>query len=166
MSEDWRISLDPKYEVSSHGRVRRLAPYRSTKVGLILTPLKNKDGHLQVRLSGKLVYVHRLVALAFIGLPPTKSHMVAHYDGDPSNNAVANLRWATAKENVADRKRHGTDAGEDRNPNSRLTKDDVLIIRSHLMYGERQSVLARLFGVTDSHMSAIASRKVWSQLEF
>jgi len=54
----------------------------------------------------KLVKVHRLVLLAFVGAPP-KGMEACHYDGDPQNNNLSNLRWDTAKENWVDRKRHG-----------------------------------------------------------
>jgi hypothetical protein len=52
--------------------------------------------------------VHRLVLLAFRGEPPTPHHECAHWNGDPSDNSIGNLRWATKVENHADRWRHGT----------------------------------------------------------
>lgn len=84
----------PGYWVSSEGRVR-------SRRG-ILKRNPRHSGHLAVDLPGrKTVYVHRLVALAFIpnpdGLP-----MVMHGDDDPSNNRVANLSWGTAAQNNAD----------------------------------------------------------------
>src|SRR3982751_5117101 len=51
----------------------------------------------------RMVRVHRMVAEAFHGPAPTPKHEVAHWDGDPANNRAANLRWATSKENKADR---------------------------------------------------------------
>lgn len=59
--------------------------------------------------------VHRLVCEAFHGPQPTKYHEVAHWDGDRLNNAPSNVRWATHKENEADKIRHGKVASGDRN---------------------------------------------------
>jgi hypothetical protein len=43
----------------------------------------------------------RLVLEAFVGLPPTAEHQADHIDADRLNNMVGNLRWLTAKENIA-----------------------------------------------------------------
>lgn len=52
-------------------------------------------------------YVHRLVALVFLG-PPRDGDEVRHLDGKPSNNVVKNLAWGTHLENMQDMVRHGT----------------------------------------------------------
>lgn len=44
--------------------------------------------------------IHRIVAFAFIGEPPSEQHVVDHIDAVPSNNCVENLRWITKLENV------------------------------------------------------------------
>ena len=102
------ISSAPRYLISNDGRVW------STHLGreLALTP-HPKSGHIYVRLADgggnrPVFKVHRLVALAFIGPPPSPKHEVCHNDGNPANNAVGNLRWDTRSENVLDQVRHGT----------------------------------------------------------
>ncbi|AXV72811.1 hypothetical protein CJO75_01120 [Ralstonia solanacearum] len=60
------------------------------------------------RREGLKTGIHRLVALTFLGPPPSRQHEVAHNDGNRANNIVTNLRWATHAENVADTFRHGT----------------------------------------------------------
>ena len=44
-------------------------------------------------------YVHRLVAEHFIGPEPEPGMVVNHIDGDPFNNHVSNLEWASVSEN-------------------------------------------------------------------
>lgn len=44
--------------------------------------------------------VHRIVATAFLGEPPTKQHIVDHIDTNRMNNRPENLRWITKLENI------------------------------------------------------------------
>lgn len=44
--------------------------------------------------------IHRIVATAFHGEPPTKNHVVDHIDTNKQNNRPENLRWVTRLENV------------------------------------------------------------------
>lgn len=44
--------------------------------------------------------VHRIVAFAFLGEPPTPQHIVDHIDTNRRNNRPQNLRWLTKLENV------------------------------------------------------------------
>lgn len=90
------------YEVSESGSVRNLK-------GLILKPEISKTGHLRVQLYvspgvSKHFFIHRLVARAFLG----ESNLdVLHWDDDPRNNRVENLRYGTDKENWWDGARNG-----------------------------------------------------------
>lgn len=44
--------------------------------------------------------VHRIVATAFLGDPPTPNHVVDHIDTNRQNNRPENLRWVTKLENA------------------------------------------------------------------
>src|SRR5574344_1598132 len=44
--------------------------------------------------------VHRIVATAFLGNPPTPQHVVDHIDTNRCNNRPENLRWVTKLENI------------------------------------------------------------------
>ena len=112
MPEIWRKVQDfPDYSVSNLGRVRRDTGGRGAKPGRILKPSKDANGYACVNLWRKNAqvkhYIHRLVALAFLGAAPSEAHHIAHWDGDGMNANVKNLRWATQSENEADKARHG-----------------------------------------------------------
>ncbi len=55
-----------------------------------------KTGYMEIA----SVRVHRIVATAFHGEPPTKKHVVDHIDTNKRNNRPENLRWVTRFENV------------------------------------------------------------------
>ena len=46
-------------------------------------------------------FVHRLVLMAFSPIEGMENLTVDHIDGNPANNTLSNLRWMTAKENLA-----------------------------------------------------------------
>ena len=100
MKEIWKDieGYEGLYQVSNFGRVRSL---KNGKVR-ILKPLTNKNGYLRVQLyknnSLKTIFIHRLVAMAFIP-NPNNLPMVNHKDEDKTNNIVSNLEWCDAKYN-------------------------------------------------------------------
>lgn len=158
--EQW-LPVDgwPEYQVSNMGRVMRLAGrYRkSDRIYKLTGP--NRDGYLVAHLRGekgeKQCLVHRLVALAFLGPPPSPSHQVAHFDGDGANSSVSNLRWALPVENNADKKRHGTYLHGERHPATRLSDAQIQHMRD---LGERKikrADIARLIGCSKQHVSSV-----------
>nr|WP_121272804.1 HNH endonuclease signature motif containing protein [Pedobacter schmidteae] len=44
--------------------------------------------------------IHRIIATAFHGTPPTPQHVVDHIDTNRQNNRPSNLRWVTKLENI------------------------------------------------------------------
>jgi len=48
-----------------------------------------------------LEYVHRLVALAFYGVPINNENYVCHLDNNKLNNQYTNLKWCTQSENIS-----------------------------------------------------------------
>ena len=109
--EIWRpiVGYEGLYEVSNTGQVKsfdRYVKYSNGRIhlhkGKVLSPIKDRDGYLQVNLcySGRInsIKVHRLVAQAFIPNPDNLPQ-VNHRDEDKSNNRVDNLEWCTAKYN-------------------------------------------------------------------
>lgn len=163
----WReIPGWPDYEISEDGQVRRLttAPRLNAKAGQ-LKRARVSHGYLRTTLfrggKGKTFQVHRLVALAFLGPPPTPNALVLHADGNGRNNAVSNLRWGDAFQNYADSVRHGTAARGARQGHARLTADQVREILKRLVAGETQGDIAARFGIHKTTVSQIKRGKNW-----
>ncbi|MCH7400771.1 HNH endonuclease signature motif containing protein [Belliella kenyensis] len=88
-----------RYSVRDNGAVLRHP--RKNK------PLRKYDNHWtfgKPNNNGYLLIVsevvHRIVACAFLGAPPTTQHIVDHIDTNRQNNRPENLRWLTKLENI------------------------------------------------------------------
>lgn len=166
------------YEVSSHGRVRSCARSWSqlNRWGVVAPRFwperilkqtvdrgRYAYGRLQVKLCSRdkqiTRLVHQIVAEAFIGPRPAGME-VAHNDGNPANNHVSNLRYATPRENTHDKVRHGTILAGSAVATAKLTSDQVASIRS--MVGKRTlQSMADEFGVSIAQVSRVANGKQW-----
>lgn len=124
-AEEWRdIPGHSGYQASDLGDVRsvdRVVRYRDGRLrpfpGVVLKQRTDDGGYRVVSLpyadgrKGQRDYgVHRLVCLAWHGLPPFEGAHAAHDNGKRSENRESNIYWATPAQNMADKKRHGTDA--------------------------------------------------------
>lgn len=110
--EVWKTtSVSQNYEVSSLGRVRSLNRVRrivrkngsehyQTFYGRDIKPQRNHDGYLMLRVDGKAISIHRLVALAFCEGWQEGLH-VNHKNGLKDDNRPENLEWVTNAENAA-----------------------------------------------------------------
>ena len=91
---------DEHYSVRDNGAVLRHTPAnkrtRPTDNQWTFGKLNIKTGYLEIA----SVRIHRIVAAAFHGEPPTKEHVVDHIDTNKQNNRPDNLRWVTRLENI------------------------------------------------------------------
>jgi len=177
-NEEWReVPGYLAYEVSNFGRVRRRKSARGWGAGHILRPAAARGGHLYVILSdGKSTrkqYVHRLVALAFVGPEPHPGAFVLHRDDIPTNNSPGNLYWGTHAQNVEDAKlnrklpaaprRRGAQPGE-ANAAAVLSEQQVKRIKGLLGIGLCGACIARLHGVRKETIYAIAKGRIWAHV--
>lgn len=151
------------YFVSEHGDVKHTDGYLRKlntdkagykRINLLKAPKKGQ-------IIAKSFYVHRLVITAFVGKRPSKKYFVAHYDGVKANNHYSNLRWATAKENGADKVRLGEACRGEDSPKSKLTEKQVLAIRKDTRSQEK---IAAAYGVRLFAIQNILHRRSWKHI--
>lgn len=161
MPSEWR-EIIRGYQVSDDGQVR-------SPRGRLRKLYRDEQGRLSLVITAPgeppiLCRVHRLVALAFLGPPPTPVHEVRHLNGNASDNRKENLAWGTSKENSADSLIHGTRSRGSQRPNAVLDEDAVLAIVNRVNSGESVTALAREYGVAQSGISLIMSGRHWAWL--
>lgn len=166
-----RIPVSPNddYRAGSDGRIYSRTKYKGfgRKVYVEWYPLqgyKNAKGYTTVSMCHNNEKVtqasHRLVCMAFHGLPPTKKHQTQHLDGNPANNKPANLRWGTQYENWQDRKRHGRGCEGEKHHAAKFTSPE----RAHIRWAIQKRLCsqrhaAEMLNVSQSSIGGIVHSK-------
>lgn len=163
VEEEWRDALGGEFRVSNLGRVRLVRGNNRTKSGE-LVGFDMTAGYRAVSLRGRFVYVHHLVASAFIGpMPP--GMCVNHIDGDKQNNRPENLEYVTHAENMRHAGRTGLMTRGEARPTSKLTEPEVRSIREAVASGEKVArIAARYPHVRYMTVLDIARRKTWRHI--
>lgn len=156
--EEWRPipGYEGYYEVSSNGRVRSLDRVRPVgnrhggtllrrDKGNVISPCANGNGYVYDSLqrgtgTRQNLYIHRLVAQAFLGNPIGK-YDVDHINHDRADNRVENLRWVSHEENIrhsAHLMRHPKQNAKPTNCGERYIRERdgrfILYIRKYAIY--------------------------------
>jgi len=107
--KNYRTRPTPKKEISNLGRL---------KINGNISQPTNAKGYKVTSVDGKMIGIHRLVAINFIPNPDNKP-FINHIDGIPSNNKVENLEGCTQAENVKHAWETGLSKGMfgEKNPN-------------------------------------------------
>lgn len=172
MDEIWRsIPSFPGYEVSNQGRVKNAIR------GKILKMAATTGGYPTVgpvcNGAKKTSTVHRLVMEAFVGPRPTDRWHIAHTDGNPKNNNLCNLRYATPAENAQDFKRLGKSLkykggapimGDD-HASSKLRSHQIPRIRASRAMGYSCASLAIIYKVSESAIRDVCIGKTWGHIK-
>lgn len=156
------------YEVSFCGRVRFKGGERRFGNRVRFAPPSERtaqphsNGYLQLVIKGKNLYVHRLVAEAFVPNDDSSRRQINHKNGNKHDNRADNLEWTTSSENHIHKTRVlkiGTGATHSQ---ARLTNEDVIAIRQAV--GTQQAI-ADAFGISRSHAGYLRSGRGWSSLD-
>lgn len=177
MDEIWKPipGYEGLYEASNLGRIRsvdRELVQRNNKgsvsvfrrKGRILAQRMSSAGYLRVNLSKddehSTHHVHKLICLAFYGVPESGRDQAAHNDGTRTNNVLSNLRWATTSENMQDKNLHGTDMRGGKHPKAKLNWESVRSIRAS---NDNAPALAASHGVGVSAIHKIRYGYTWKE---
>ena len=165
--EEWRpvVGWEGWYDVSSLGRVRRVRPAPGTQAGRVMKLVRGRGDYPTACLcrhsAQQTVYVHHLVAAAFLG-PRPEGKEINHRDRDRWNACVQNLEYVTASEN----QRHARALGfgralGERNAEAKLTVEAVRAIRAS---SETQRTLALRYGVSQGVVSMARRGVTWGHV--
>ena len=171
-SEQWRPVVDYEgwYEVSDFGRVRRIRPGPSVRLGRVRTLTPAKNGYLRLPLSKgshasrQLHSIHRLVVEAFIGRF-TPGEQANHINGDKADNRLMNLEKVAALENSRHSIRTGLKPSMrgGANPSATITEAQVRQIRD-LKGRMKGRQIGRLLGLSDAVVYGVLEGRTWTHI--
>ena len=145
-------------------KVEHRLPGRELKPGAGNGQGTHKAVALSRRGKVRKFLIHNLLLRTFVGTPK-RGQECCHYDGDHSNNTLANLRWGTSADNAADRMRHGYNKKGTRHHGAKLDDDKVRDIRRRYAAGEGVTVIGASYGVAHTTIGRILHRGGWSHVE-
>ena len=168
-NEVWKpaVGFEGLYEVSSEGRVRSLDTHLKgggIRLGRVMALRTDRRGYPRLNLVDpsssprrmrRGVYVHQLVARAFLGNPHEGAGDVNHIDFNPSNNKVSNLEWASRRENLLHSSRAGR-FSRSREPRKTYTTQQINQVRDLLSVSVSPREVSTLTGVGIHSVWALA----------
>jgi DNA-binding transcriptional regulator YdaS (Cro superfamily) len=129
--------------------------YSATR-GQTLKKLKPEiiSGYERVKVGGEKIFVHRLIAYTFLGIPPTDRYVVNHKNGDKRDNKIDNLEWVTYGQNLS----HAYNILRRKYPNFKVTDEAVIEIRKTAKIGGYKALMEK-YGLSSSTVSEIVNGK-------
>lgn len=185
MNEEFRdvINYEGLYQVSNYGRIKSLnytcRNGNQKYLPHIIKNIKQKDGYCFNALYKNGIKsqfrTHRLVATAFL-LNDKKMPQVNHIDCNRSNNKLDNLEWCTASYNSQYAYKMGNrkmpeklkkmikNFNGEKNPNSKLKKEEVIDIREKISKGISIKEIAKQYNLNPDYLYLIKNRKIWKSI--
>lgn len=112
--------------------------------------------------NGRMEKAHRVAWILFRG-PIPQGMVVCHANDTPWDVNPENLFLGTQKENVADATKKGRRAIGPRAGKSKLSRQDVIDIRTRCTMGDSQVRVARDYGVSSPIVNRIFHRKIHAE---
>jgi len=125
-------------------------------------PAGDRGKYIKVTIAGRQRYAHNVICEWEHGKPPAKRRHAAHNCGNKGCLNRRHLRWATPKENEADKERHGTKARGERNGHAKLTEAAA---RSILSDKRSLREIADQHGVSIATVWCIKRRINWKHID-
>lgn len=171
--EVWRPIPDTenRYEISNYGRVKS---YVNDSVnGKILKCSRVKGFKIvELKANGKSrrVCVHKLVAEVWLGKPTIQHKYVTHLDRNLNNNHFSNLKWLTDDEMRANysayfKIKYNKPSFQKIITKNKLGEKDVALLKTMLNRGVRQSVIAKLFSISEMQVTRIKRGENWGHVK-
>lgn len=169
--ETWKTipDTDNKYAVSNYGRVKSFCNSTQGKILKSSNTKGFKTVCIRVQGKRKTVLVHKLTAEAFVE-KNENSEMIIHLDWNKGNNYYKNLAWV-ARSDGYKRILTKLHQGNRENPrkrkvtNSKLEIKDIEILKSMLLRGVKQKVIAKLFCISEMQVTRIKKGENWASIE-
>jgi DNA-directed RNA polymerase subunit RPC12/RpoP len=154
----------PLYEVGSDGSVwsRYRGPWYRLK------PYVDSDGYHAVRVYNnarwRYARVHHLVLETFVGPCPDGMEGCHYPDRDRANNAVVNLRWDFHRNNIEDKREHGTWQFGESHGGHILTEGQAAAIIAMKGKASTVEVAAQFPPISRVTVQAIWDGRLWKHL--
>ncbi len=169
--EQWKLLdfTDKKYEISNYGRIKSYCYDRENGRIVKLGNIKGfYNVSLRVQGKKKSYLVHKLTAEYFVDKTADNQDVVIHLDWNKQNNYFTNLQWVTKEESYKRMHKVLQEARKKAGKvvtSSKLSTNDVAVIKGMLEKGVKQNLIAKLFCVSEMQVSRIARKENWPEIE-
>jgi len=137
--------------------VSSLGRFKSSR-GVVSTPKPKQSGYVQVQINGKNHHIHRIMAIAFDIPKRDDQNTVDHIDGNPSNNRLENLRWASRSEQIQHSYATNKNRASSAPSRSKPVEARVFGEEAWVWYASSMEA-ARSLGLNQGHISACCRGK-------
>ncbi|WP_068471758.1 helix-turn-helix domain-containing protein [Saccharicrinis aurantiacus] len=151
ISQEIEVSMDGKHIIYKDKEVHQS----------LVKPNNSRNGFYQVSIESKILYVHRLVAQAFIrNEKPVSYKMVLHINCVTTDNSAENLEWGDFKKLAINREKQGLSGAKnlDYRGKSTISYEEALKIAKRLDAGEFAKDISKEYNVSEMSIARIRKR--------